>query len=374
MSYLEIVRGVNTVKLYRTKAVKYLVLVVLCSLLILLGSVQGSSNDWVSIVEDNKSGMEVIEDPECWVESPEMTERLKELIDSTHQGPLNVTVQVKPYIPKEATMPASDTVANLSPTNSTKNITRYMVKWPLPDLKIGKCDWVSGEDLRKSLAALDDIAVIQAKKVSVAYSLCSPMEYQDILYIMSRLINMLECECLEFSLAVLSTTRYKWPTLESRLPETPEKINYVGSNSSYHLILNIRELCQYLPVLKALGIPLLRPIHKLTLIAPKTVFGHYFLTLPLIDEYTLCLNGLHHQGQVDLTALCDQKNRCRKIIIGDNLRGWKLVGLNNTAKCIHPNLTLELYWLQLLYLCESNCCMFLKGHSRFKKGGKKITQ
>ncbi|KAI5187052.1 hypothetical protein NEHOM01_1891, partial [Nematocida homosporus] len=376
MAYLKVVRDANAIKLFRCKTIKCSLLIMLCSLLVVLGSVRqlcsnddssdgnrdddsidGNSNDDSSDSNSDEVVTEEIAyiDEGGWCKSTIMTNRL--LAFGFRLSSENQVVQIKPYTPEE-TVPAlsvPDNITNPSLMNSTEKTTSYIVKCPESKLTVISPEVNDVHQLCLNLAKLKDVAVIRLTKVQFKCKANFASSYTALLHVISRIVNMLECESLELKLLESETiSHYTSPGLESSLEEIRKANRYVGSNSKYSLIIDDDDFYQYLPNLKDLGIPLLRLISNLTLWYAEVTLDHYLPWLPLANNYTLCLRELGSTNHIDFVALHNQNIKCRKIIVLNMLANLTLVGLENATADIHPKITLELYWRNLRYLCYYN--------------------
>ncbi|KAI5187199.1 hypothetical protein NEHOM01_2004 [Nematocida homosporus] len=352
MSYLEIVKGVDRNRIYRGQTIRYRIVVVLWSLVLVLDSVRGGCSDSkVGGVSD--VGVQEITAPEGWERSPRLTEDLKALGFSFQY--MKSVVYVKKHITEEVTAPASDSTVSSSPTNSTENIDKYMVLWPEPELQFIMPKTREAYGLQRFLIALMDIVVIKAEKAVFVYQLEYLERCEDKLKAISRVINMLECEELELRIEEYDIERYShWASeVEPSLTELEETIDCAGSNSKRSLTINVYCLNPSIVDLKPLNMSLRnlasKPALIVTIMRERKPHSFFFNPKYLSRD----LPEVQVNTNIDFTALHNQEIKCQKIVIEKNIV-LTLTGLENATTNIHSEIVLELYWDTLLYLCEHN--------------------
>ncbi|KAI5187489.1 hypothetical protein NEHOM01_2216 [Nematocida homosporus] len=217
MSYLEIVKGVDRNRIYRGRTIRYRIVIVLCSLVLVLGSVRGTGCNGMcdsKVGGDSDVVMQEITAPGDWAASSKITEDL-----TTHGFSLQdkkSVVYVKKHITEEVAAVASDSTVALSPTSPTENIDKYMVLWPEPELQftIPKISEVGG--LQRVLNTLKDIVVIKADKVVFIYKVEHVKRLPDRSDAIFRIISTLKCKELELRIEEYDIERYsQWVSVVS---------------------------------------------------------------------------------------------------------------------------------------------------------------
>ncbi|KAI5187905.1 hypothetical protein NEHOM01_2439, partial [Nematocida homosporus] len=357
MSYLEIIRGVNRNRIYRGREIRYRIVVVLWSLVLVLvlGSVRGGCGDGMCDSKvDGVSDVDVqeITTMEGWEKSPKMTEDLKALgFSFQHKKSI---VYVKPYIPEEVAADASNSTVSLNLTSSTERKDESMVMWPEPELKFTMPKTSEVTELQEVLNALEHIVVIKAQKAVFIYR---PMYFMTPLYradIISQVINVLECEELELRIEEYDIERYMhWASeVEPSLTELEETIRCAASNSKHNLTINVCCLNPSIVDLIRLKLSQRKLVAKLTLIVTVIQDQTRLLTYRPNQATASHENNVEASTNIDFTALHNQEIKCQRIVIKTNIV-LTLTGLENATTNIHSEIVLELRWDTLLYLIEN---------------------
>ncbi|KAI5187904.1 hypothetical protein NEHOM01_2438 [Nematocida homosporus] len=360
MSYLEIVKGVNRNRIYRGREIRYRIVVVLWSLVLVLvlvlDSVRGGCSDGMcdsKVDGDSDVDEQEITAPVGWEKSPKMTKDLTAIgFSFQHEESI---VYVKKHMTEEVAAPASDSTVALTLTNSTERTDQSMVLWPEPELEftMPKISEVGG--LQKVLNALEHIVVIKAQKAVFIYKVEYSLRCEDRLKLISQVINVLECEELELRIEEYDIKRYShWVSqVKPSLTELEETIRRAASNSKHNLTINVCCLNPSRVDLSPLNMSLRNLASKPALIVtimqeqndPPSIFKPK-------DPYRH-LYEVQASTHIDFTALHNQEIQCQKIVIDNELKCLALTGLENATTNIHSEIVLELRWKTLLYLIEN---------------------
>ncbi|KAI5186540.1 hypothetical protein NEHOM01_1540, partial [Nematocida homosporus] len=359
MSYLEIIRGVNRNRIYCVQAIRYRIVVVLWSLVLVLvlGSVRGGCGDGMC---DSKVGgvsdvdVQEITAPEGWEKSPKMTEDLKALeFLFRHEESI---VYVKKHITEEVAADASDSTVSSRPTNSTENIDKYMVLWPEPELKFTMPKAGEVDELQEVLNTLEHIVVIKAEKAVFIYNVEHVKRSTHRSEAISRIINMLECKELELRIEEYDIVRYShWVSIvDCGLTQLQETIDYAASNPNRNLTINVCCLNPSRVDLIGLKLSQRRLVAKLTLIVTVIQDRKRLLTYHLYHVPPSHARNVEASTNINFTALHNQEIQCQKIVIDNELRYLTLTGLEDATQDIHSEIALELCWETLLCLIRRN--------------------
>ncbi|KAI5187114.1 hypothetical protein NEHOM01_1945, partial [Nematocida homosporus] len=358
MSYLEIVKGVNRNRIYRGRTIRYRIVIVLCSLVLVLGSVRCWSSDESS--DDTSSGESGDSDfagqetiaPVGWVNSPKVTKDLTAIGFSVH--PKKCLVYVKRHMTEEVTAVASDSTVALSPTSPTENIDKYMVTWPGPKLKFT----ISNDsDLEKLRTVLNDITVFISTKAVFVYNLEYSEKCKDKLKVISQVINMLKCKELELRIEYYDSALIrplKSVGLYPELTELQETIDCAASNPNRNLTVNVCCLNPTRVDLIGLMLSQRKLVAKLTLIVTVIQDRKRLLTYCAGSTAESYENDVEDSTHIDFTALHNQEIQCQKIVLINESEDLTLTGLENATQDIHSEIVLELRWETLLCLIRRN--------------------
>ncbi|KAI5184556.1 hypothetical protein NEHOM01_0231 [Nematocida homosporus] len=357
MSYLEIVKSVDRDRIYRGQAIRYRIVVVLCSLVLVLGSVRGGCSDGMcdsKVGGDSAVVMQEITAPENWAASSKITEDL-----TTHGFSLQdkkSVVYVKKHITEEVTAVASDSTVALSPTNSTENIDMYMVLWPEPELQftIPKISEVGG--LQRVLNTLNNIVVIKADKVVFIYNVEHVKRLPDRSDAIFRIINTLKCKELELIIEEYDIERYsQWVSIvDCGLTQLQETIDYAASNPNRNLTINVCCLNPSRVDLIGLKLSQRKLVAKLTLIVTVIQDQKRLLTYRPEQAPESHARNVEASTNINFTALHNQEIQCQKIVLINELDNLTVTGLEDAIQGIYSEIVLELRWDTLLCLIQRN--------------------
>ncbi|KAI5185909.1 hypothetical protein NEHOM01_1159, partial [Nematocida homosporus] len=357
MSYLEINRGVNRNRIYRGRTIRYRIVIVLCSLVLVLGSVRGSCGNGMcdsKVGGDSAVVGQEITALEGWEASSKVAKDLTAIGFWVH--PMKCLVYVKKHMTEEVTAVASDSTVALSPTNSTENIDMYMVLWPEPELKFTMPKINEVGRLQNVLTTLKDIVVIKAEKAVFIYNVEHVKRSTHRSKAISRVINALECKELELRIEEYDIERYsQWVSIvDCGLTQLQETIDCAASNPNRNLTVNV--CCLNPSMVDLIGLKLSQRmlVAKLTLIVTVIQDRKRLLTYCAGSTAESYENDVEDSTHIDFTALHNQEIQCQKIVLINESKDLTLTGLENATQDIHSEITLELRWETLLCLIERN--------------------
>ncbi|KAI5184949.1 hypothetical protein NEHOM01_0500 [Nematocida homosporus] len=206
-----------------------------------------------------------------------------------------------------------------------------------------------------ALELLRTIVVIRCSACRVIYSLGNPDCYQLNMQILSRVVNMFDCDRLRISLAEDQQGLVYGLGLDEKKcrDEAQNTVLHAIYSSKYQLEL-ITTKSMTLWELVNSGIAFARPFSCIIFQEWEFQDAHFIRRLPLINGYTLFFVNLPKVTNIDLWVLQMPVPRCHKIhIVSSAATEVTLRGLEN-VDAIHPGIVLEASWETILHLCKHN--------------------
>ncbi|KAI5186563.1 hypothetical protein NEHOM01_1549 [Nematocida homosporus] len=235
-----------------------------------------------------------------------------------------------------------------------QNTPKYTVKCPGTYIDFRLCKYYDAMDAMDTLNALRNIARIQVPRAKVEYDLWDSNHHKIRMRILSRVINMIDCEILmiESSQFLKDKTQIDPAHLPDYTAEAQNTVRHAMYESVCCVTFSMYSyLSKLLPINSAFV--LLRPIVKVTLTGIEFNNAPYLDRLTLVDNYTIAFKSLPRTVDINLSSLQKSTAKCGMIIFLDADPQVTLTGLDHAINQ-HPNLTINIPWTSLPHLIRFN--------------------
>ncbi|KAI5184589.1 hypothetical protein NEHOM01_0264 [Nematocida homosporus] len=352
------ISGVVTSKAKCFKVLKYWILVGLCLLLVRQSRASDSSEiDDLSGDSAGTGWTYSSADSESYKSTCEESDKMIALLKSFGFSFNNSVARVIPYKTSNSQKLSADAeiIPAPDPSSVLSNVPIYIVDSVHGILRFEMPNNSTEEECQTILNSLRQIAFIRASAIAVVYKPEDMSQHQKKLEILSRVVNMVECNTLEISIGdnIINSSLFSQIDLDACWEEAHN--TFVYANYELPCCINFSAIMNNsIANLVDSGVALLRPLRQASLCCREFPNAHLLNLLPLINEYRLIFKIETDDVSIDMKTLLSKPPQCSNItIIGADSAKLSLTGMEN-AIANYEKISLCIPWKILQSLIQSN--------------------
>ncbi|KAI5184551.1 hypothetical protein NEHOM01_0226 [Nematocida homosporus] len=274
------------------------------------------------------------------------------------ESPCNLKVRY--YIPKQAETqtPESDSNPNSAPVQQNKPL-KYVVETSSDNVHYNWPMDVDATTISNILNQVQTIAIFKAQAAYIGYYATNPSYSALKMQLLSYLITLFDCRTLnviiEYSSDFTKPTNYTSPTIPNTNPDkiniAPPRLPHSDYSTPCQLLFSSITNSSLQALIES-RVVLARTFSSVRFIGHTYNDTHLLNRLPLTNNYTLIVDTLSLQTNLNLTALQTPQFTCAQIIV-QTPQGMKVTieGLANAINK-HPKLILQISWEELKHLAS----------------------
>ncbi|KAI5184597.1 hypothetical protein NEHOM01_0272 [Nematocida homosporus] len=264
--------------------------------------------------------------------------------------------RLTPYIPKQTLGPVYETNPNvvLSQSSSPPNIPNVVAHYfggSSEYIRFTLGRYPNVDAARKVLSEIRKIAVIRVKQAFIDCIQDNPLCHQENLQIMSRVVNLFDCEVLKIKSQIRQSDDERTnPALCNLFQEEAQNTyDHADYTRECQLVCSSQTQTGLWAVLNS-GFVLLRPIKAVCLVGSECQNLFLVGKLPLSDGYNITVWTWHTIYNINCECLPNPPPKCNKITIKGRSNPQSILSGLDDAIANHPTIVLEIDWTWFKHL------------------------